>query len=156
MPLVIEDGRGIEGAQAYAPAAEVVAWLAARGRTAFVALASEPMAGEALSKQEQVLDGLASLWKGDASRPASPGQGLFLPRDYLRAGEPIDGVPRWWIDGIALLAEAMAADELAGSCREEHWDPSIAAARGLRYRPSRPGFLELYPEAAPLLRRMLR
>lgn len=123
MALTLEDGTGVEGAEAYESISVAGAWLQLRGMNTF--------AGKTESEREIHLR-LATSFAEDHLRqflggsiPLLPDQGLLFPRQccYRNDGRILDTdeIPRELLEAIRLLAEDSANGKLG-----------VTAATGLR------------------------
>lgn len=122
MAIVIEDGTGVEGAEAYDATSVVAAWLVLRGLTAFSALGSDDREVKLRVATEYAEDYVRGHLGG---YPTTTTQGLQFPRSgcYLRDGRMLenDDIPRELKEAIRLLCEDAANGRLG-----------VTAATGMR------------------------
>lgn len=167
MALTVEDGEGLDDANALAALADVEAWLADRGLTGFAAL-SEAVKNAAIVQATDYLS-TAFDWLGDKLTDT---QALGLPTDEVAAGEDL---PTAILAALSRLAYAVAINSAqlfgtvtsqnavqrvkAGSVDVEFADSAVRLA--LQGRPDFPWLFDLigpYVEdmASPLNREVVR
>lgn len=119
MALVVEDGTGLETANAYVSVAGVTAYLTERQRaTAWAALTSDQQEAAIIKATEYIDTRFGTSFKGC---PLVQEQALEFPRSYLydRYGRAIEGVPVKLANACAEYADRARAAELVR-------DPSLA------------------------------
>lgn len=147
MPLVVEDGTGVSGAESYVSVADALVRLTTLGL-------DDRLAAETLEQQEtrlrrasQMADGALSHWYETIPAQAK-GQGLFFPRMGRDLLVPL-------VDGVITLANELAGDAATGRHRLEEWDASVDSSRRTQYRKRRPSMLQLYPQSAGYFKRCI-
>lgn len=113
--LVVEDGSGTPGADAYAELATILAYWEARGDATLSALTTDSLRDAAVRRATQFLDlQWGDRFKGDAQYEA---QALSWPRLYVytREGWALTGVPAAVVTATAELSRLAVAGPLGGS-----------------------------------------
>jgi hypothetical protein len=115
MALIVEDGSGVENANAYASVADVVAYAASRGKT-ITPEAAEPLIFNAMD----YLSMFDAKWSG---RRSYPGQALAFPRYGIYFDQtpiPFDAMPPNLIAALGqlVIAQTQGVNLLGTDTRE--------------------------------------
>lgn len=117
MALIIEDGTGVQSANAYQSAADCTALLADYGYSAFAGLATEALKETALIRGTLSVD-TSRIRAARVLDPLNDNQGLFYPQAYVLEKDTVpivaltDRVPEMMILACALKAEYIALTDL--------------------------------------------
>jgi hypothetical protein len=114
MAFTVEDGTGVENANAYVEISFVTDYLTERGRqAAWIAAAEAAQQAAIIAATDYAELRYARRLRGYREFPDVP-QGLSFPRlgIYDREGYAVEGVPLKWKQGIAEYAERALGDEL--------------------------------------------
>lgn len=93
MPLIVEDGNGVAGAESYCSVADVTQYHAKRGNSAWLSLSNDEMEVALIRATDYLTQAYRMRWKGYRTKPST--QALDWPRQLVSVDD----------NGIVLIIE---------------------------------------------------